>query len=66
MKITYDKVADAKYVYVKEGKISYTKEQQEDLLFDCDKKGNILGIEILNASKNGGLAEITKGAYELI
>lgn len=57
MKITYDKFADAKYVYVKKGKIAYTKEQQEDLLFDYDKDGNILGIEILNASRS---------SYELI
>lgn len=52
MKIDYDKKADAKYVRIKKGKISYTKEENDWLLFDCAKNGEVLGVEVLNASKN--------------
>ena len=52
MKITYDKKADAKYIYLKKGKINFTKKVKDWLLFDYSKNGEMLGIEILNASKN--------------
>lgn len=60
MKITYDKVADAQYVYLRKGKISYTKKEKDWLLFDYDKNGNILGIEILNPSKNPFIVSANK------
>lgn len=57
MKINYDKIADAIYFSMKKGKIAKTLEMNERLIVDVDKKGNILGIEMLDASnqlpKNG-------------
>lgn len=52
MKTEYDKQSDAKYIRIKKGKIAQTKKEQDWLFFDCAKNGDILGVEILNASKN--------------
>ncbi len=50
MKINYDKIADAIYLSVKSGKIQKTIKINDRLLVDVDKKGNALGIEMLDAS----------------
>ena len=50
MKATYDKVADAMYLRLKNGKVSRTRKFDNLLLVDMDKKGNILGIEMLDVS----------------
>ena len=50
MKITYDKVADALYVYLKGGKVSKSKEINSNMIADFDKKGNVVGIEVLFVS----------------
>ncbi|MBP6857900.1 MAG: DUF2283 domain-containing protein [Candidatus Pacebacteria bacterium] len=50
MKITHDKIADAIYFSLKKGPISHTIKLDDRLLVDTNKKGQILGIEILNAS----------------
>lgn len=50
MKINYDKIADVLYLVVKKGIIKKTIKMSDLLLVDADKKGNIVGIEILNAS----------------
>jgi len=52
IKIQYDQDIDAKYVRIKEGKISYTEPKQDWLIFDHAENGDVLGIEILNASKH--------------
>ena len=52
MEIKYDKKIDAKYVYIKKGEITHTKKVQDWLLFDYAKSGEVLGIEILDASKH--------------
>lgn len=46
----YDKLADALYIKIKNGKVSKTEMRGSDLI-DYDKRGNVLGIEILNYSK---------------
>lgn len=51
MKITYDKEADALYLYFQEGTFSRTKEVEEGIVLDIGKGNKILGIEILDASK---------------
>lgn len=50
MEIKYDKKADAAYFRIRKGKIANTKELAKKVLVDLDKKGNVLGVEILNAS----------------
>ena len=49
MNINYDKVADAIYMTLRKGKVAKTVEMKERLIVDVDKKGNILGIELLDA-----------------
>ena len=55
MKFEYDKEVDAAYVYIgypiKDGKVKKTIELNENIILDFDKKGKLLGMEILNASK---------------
>jgi uncharacterized protein YuzE len=58
-KIEYDKTVDALYIYTSNGKISKTIKLNNRVLFDVDKKGKIVGIEILDASKPW---KIPKGA----
>lgn len=52
MQVKYDKEADAKYVRIKRGKIHETQELEDWLLVDCDKDGEVLGVEILDASEH--------------
>jgi len=54
MKITYDNEVNALYVYFNKGRIQKTKSFGDDFLVDMDKNSNILGIEILNATKHIG------------
>jgi uncharacterized protein YuzE len=50
MKFNYDTVADAVYLKVKEGKVDKTIKMKDRLLVDVNKKGDILGIEMLEFS----------------
>lgn len=56
MKITFDKKADVVYIYtreeIEEGEAVRTIEVNKDIILDFDKNGKLLGIEVLNASKN--------------
>ncbi len=54
MKITYDKEADAMYITFRKGRLYETVEAGDCFLLDQDKRGNILGLEILEASKSLG------------
>ena len=58
MKITYDKEADAMYLYLKKGKHFKTIKLKDLLLADINKAGNILGIEILDVSSQISAKEI--------
>jgi uncharacterized protein YuzE len=55
MKINYDKISDAIYLFLKKGKIKKTIKMEDRLIVDIDSKGNILGIEMLNASTQSTL-----------
>ena len=56
MRLEYDKGVDAAYIYIgysiKEEEAKNTIELNDDIILDFDKKGKLLGMEILNASKN--------------
>lgn len=61
MKITYNKFADAMYVYVgAKRKSARTIEINDSLLMDVDKTGGIVGFEILNASSRKGMEKLKK------
>lgn len=54
MKISYDKKTDAMYVSFKKGRYNYTKKVTESVLVDFSKENKVLGLEILDVSKNIG------------
>ncbi len=53
MNITYDKKVDAMYIRLNE-KLVYesSKKISEDINVDYSKDGQVIGIEVLSASKN--------------
>ncbi|HTK03831.1 MAG TPA: DUF2283 domain-containing protein [Alphaproteobacteria bacterium] len=52
MKIKYDKKVDALYFTLAKGKYSDSVKVSDNVMIDKDSKGNILGIEILDATEN--------------
>lgn len=51
MKITYDKFANAAYIYISNKKFGRTIPVTDTIILDLDKKGGLIGVEILEASK---------------
>ncbi|MBI1969856.1 DUF2283 domain-containing protein [Candidatus Woesearchaeota archaeon] len=51
MEITYDKEADAVYIEFRKGEFAKNRKIDDLTILDLDKNGNILGIELLRASK---------------
>ena len=51
MEITYDKEADAVYIEFRKGDFAKNKKLDDFTILDLDKGGQVLGIELLKASK---------------
>jgi uncharacterized protein YuzE len=51
MKVIYDPNADAIQIFFKDMNVEQSDELNPDIIADFDKEGNIVGLEILNASK---------------
>jgi uncharacterized protein YuzE len=51
MKVTTDEKLDVAYVKLRRGKVEKTVELRPGLLFDLDKKGEIVGIEVMSLEK---------------
>lgn len=51
MRLHYDKSADAFYIRFDERPYAESDEVAEGVIFDYDRRGKLLGIEILDASK---------------
>lgn len=51
MKIHYDPKADAAYIELAKGKYEVSREISESVIVDEDRKGKILGVEVLDVSK---------------
>lgn len=53
MKITYDKKTDAMYIKLND-KAAYhsTRKVTDNVLVDYSKSGKVVGVEVLDASKN--------------
>ena len=51
MKILYDTEVDVIQILLSSEPVDESGEEEAGIIFDYDKKGNIVGIEILNASK---------------
>ena len=55
MRITYDKEADAMYLYFQSSKkVARTVELSDLLIADLDKQGKVIGVEVLCASRQIG------------
>lgn len=60
VRVEYDEKVDAMYVWVRKGKYDVSEELAENVILDLDNKGHIIGIEVLDASKNLGKELISK------
>jgi uncharacterized protein YuzE len=51
MKIKFNKEADAVYLSLSDAEVAESDEDKPGIIIDYDKDGNIVGIEVLDASK---------------
>ena len=51
MKFKYDSQTDAIYIKFAKGKYDHSRKVSENILVDEDKKGRVLGMEILDATE---------------
>jgi len=65
MRIKYDKMADAMYIYMKKSKVAKTIKVNSRLLVDVDKNNDLVGIEMLGVSKQIPKAQIGKVSTEM-
>jgi uncharacterized protein YuzE len=66
MRIEYSKEADALYIYFKEEYVAKSKEIVDGIVLDFDKKGQLIGIEILDVSQRFSLSDIANISIENI
>lgn len=52
MRIHYDKSVDALYLRFSENPYHISEELKQGVIFDYDRDGEIIGIEVLDVSKN--------------
>ena len=64
MEITYDKDADAMYIKFREGEFGSNKVIDRETIIDLDKRGNLLGIEILSVSKRIPLSSLSEISFK--
>jgi uncharacterized protein YuzE len=60
MFIEYDSDQQVVYIKIREGKIAKTIEYKDELFLDLDKRGELLGVEMLNMKDSKYLPEISK------
>jgi len=60
IRVEYDSKADAMYIWLRKARYEISEELAENVIIDLDKRGRIIGIEILDASKNLGKQLVSK------
>lgn len=60
VRVEYDQKTDAMYIWLRKAKYDVSEELAENVILDLDKNGRIIGIEVLEASKNLGKELVTK------
>jgi len=65
MRISYDEKADALYIRLKETPYYESDEVREGVLLDYDDKGNVIGLEILDASEYLSRDELASVTYNV-
>jgi len=63
MKVKYDKDVDVLYITFSDRPVKESDEDKRDVIIDYAENGDVVGIEILNASKQ--LTNPTKVEYEV-
>jgi uncharacterized protein YuzE len=64
LKIEYDKEADALYIQLREAPVDDNIDVLEGVTIDLDENHNIIGIEILDASKRMSLKDMVNISIE--
>lgn len=65
MKFKYYKNTDSLYIDLSEKKSVDSKEVAQDIVLDFDNKGNLVGIDIDNASKHVNLSNLETGGFPI-
>lgn len=52
MKVRYDKTVDILYIQISEAKVEESVESKNGVIIDYAADGKLVGIEVMNASKN--------------
>lgn len=66
-RISYDPVADALYIRVKNDKVVDSLEVDGDIIVDFNEHGEVVGVEILNFSKSSvDLDQIVREGLEAL
>ena len=65
MRISYDERTDSLYLRLKDTPYYESDEVKESVLLDYDDKGNVIGIEILNASEYLSSDELASLTYNV-
>ncbi len=60
VRVEYREKSDAMYIWLRRGKYDISEELAENVIMDLDKRGHIIGIEVLDASKNIGKELVAK------
>ena len=60
VRVEYDSKADVMYIWLRKARYEISEELAENVIIDLDKSGRIIGIEILDASKNLGKELVTR------
>lgn len=64
MKVTYDKATDVLYIQLSSSAVAESDSDKPGVILDYDKEENIVGIEVLNASKK--MEKPLKVEYEVM
>ena len=65
MNIRYDQFSDALFIRLKDGKYSESDEINKNIILDFDGDGNVMGIEILDASNYMDINELSSVKFEI-
>ena len=66
MRIEYSPDVDALYIYLKDADIADTDEISDGIIVDYDRDGNLVGIEILWASKKADIDELIIQSFDRV
>ena len=65
MDIRYDQASDALYIRLKDNKYFESDEINSNIILDFDKDKNVIGIEILDASRYLDTDELSSVKFEV-